>query len=114
MQLRDPAFWTDFVEKNSDHFYSRNVVNFCERWASLMEEAMGKGQVLEEVARDLANKADTSGITLFQYGIAVSALSSAWAHGEQLRRWHNAESGVEEDKAKGGVVNLAMWEKKEE
>jgi hypothetical protein len=97
--------------KNSDP-YGRRCFTYAEQWAELMEERMARGQTLEQCADDTSHEADTDGITGFMYGMAVSILSKAWVHGEQLRHWHNLRTQIgsegEEANAKGSVLNPAL------
>ncbi len=106
------AEYAAYVEKNSHDGYSKAVVDYAERWANLMEKAMGDGAKLEDVADSLSDSADTDGITGFMYGCAVSALSHFWEYGEQLRRWHNLKTQIHHEGEKanesGGVLNPAL------
>ncbi len=56
--------------------YGRACYTFAERWAGMMEEAISKGDKLQDIAEDLSHKADEEGITGFMYGAAVSILSN--------------------------------------
>ena len=100
-----------YVDKNDDP-YSAAVVQYTERWASLMESALASGEKLEDVAAKLSHQADTDGITGFMYGCAVSALAHFWEHGEDLRRWHNLKTQIgnegEKANASGGTLNPAL------
>lgn len=100
--------YAEFVALNSKDVYSNAVVLYAERWAKLMEEALAEGEKLSSRWKFLSHKADTDGVTGFMYGCAVQALAQFWIHGEELRLLHNAECGVDEEKAKGGVVNPAV------
>ena len=93
-----------FVEINSKDFYSLGVINFANRWAELMEKEIANGAMVADMADRTSDEADTEGITGFMYGCAVSALSSFWEYGEELRKWHNKEYDYEGN----GVVNPAI------
>lgn len=112
MKLKDEAGWQKAVEANSDGFYGEAVIKYAERWADMMEERMGEGDRLEDIAESTSDKADTEGITGFQYGCAVGILAQVWEHGESLRRWHNLDTqiGNEGERANesGGVLNPAL------
>lgn len=88
------------------------MFRYAEKWADLMEARIAAGQTVEQCAKQTSNEADTEGITVFMYGCAVSILSQAWEHGEELRRWHNRDTqiGTEGDEAneRGGVLNPAL------
>jgi hypothetical protein len=111
MQLRDPELWATGKANNPDP-YGSEVYRYAEAWADLMEAAMAKGDKLEDVAKATSHKADTTGITGYMYGAAVSILASTWQHGEALRRWHNidVQIGSEGERAneKGTVLNPAL------
>lgn len=103
--------YKEWYDKNDDS-YGRTCFIYAEKWAELMEEAIESGQELKDIAEDLSYKANEEGITGFMYGVAVSILSFAWIHGEELRKWHNLDSqiGNEGEKANesGGVLNPAL------
>lgn len=93
--------------------YITAIFDFAELWASKMEEEMDAGRALEDVAEKLSYEAaSVDGITGFQYGLGVNILSQYWAHGEQLRRWHNLKHqiGNEGERAneEGAVLNPAV------
>ena len=88
-----------FVETNSQDFYSRGIVDFAERWASLMEERMAESgeqpsTYFQRDAKNAERAADTEGISGFMYGAAVAALAKFWEHGDSLNHWHNGCYGV--------------------
>jgi hypothetical protein len=100
--------FTQYVEKNSQDGYSRGVIDYAEGWAKQMQKEMREtGRTVSEVAESSQKGLGFLGITGFMYGCAVSALAHFWVHGEDLRKWHNKEYGVKEDK--GGVVNPAIF-----
>lgn len=96
--------YAEFVQINSKDFYSRGVVNYAERWATLMEKEIENGARVADIADKTSNIADTDGITGFMYGCAVSTLSHLWEYGDDLRKWHNGEYNYEGE----GVVNPAV------
>lgn len=111
MKLIDQAAWDHFAAINTDS-YGSGVVRFAQRWAELMEARIAAGEALEDVAKATSNEADTEGITVFMYGVAVSSLAQMWVHGEELRCWHNLamQRGTEGEAANesGGVLNPAL------
>lgn len=111
MKLKNKEGWDKHVAANTDP-YGKGVIDYVERWASLMETEIESGKSVEEIAERTSHEADTEGITGFMYGCAVSVLSQVWEHGEELRRWHNLsmQLGNEGEKANesGGVLNPAM------
>ena len=108
MQYSDKAAWQKSVRINSGDPYSKGVVDYARRWANRMEKAMKAGETLEACAGRTSHEANTNGITGFMYGAAVHTLAKCWKHGNQLRIWHNASYGVDDEKAKGGTVNPAV------
>ena len=65
---------------------------------------MTEGILTKEVMDSTSSEADGEGITGFMYGAAVSILADCWKYGEQLRKIHNKNYGVESE----GVVNPAV------
>jgi hypothetical protein len=97
--------WQKSNDANQDP-YGNACCRYAEKWGRLMQKAIAEGKTIPECASDLSHLADDEGITGFMYGAAVSMLSHCWIHGEELRKWHNKEYGVSEDKQ--GVVNPAV------
>lgn len=98
--------YAEYVSKNSNDGYSRAVIDYGEGWAKIMQTEIAKGKSVKEVAEASQKGLGFLGITGFQYGCAVRGLAHFWKHGEELRKWHNKEYGVSEDKP--GVVNPAI------
>lgn len=89
--------WDLGLENNQDA-YGRAVYLYAAKWASLMDPLVADGVPVAKCAKDTSRKADAEyGITGFQYGCAVSILSHAWEHGEDLRRWHNLDTQVHDE-----------------
>ena len=111
IELRDAERWNRCKTINSDP-YGAACVAFAERWARMMQAEMAKGAKLADIAKATSHAADEEGITGFMYGCAVGELSASWAHGEELRRWHNlgTQIGTEGERANetGGVLNPAL------
>lgn len=111
MKFKDETAWQKAWDVNDDP-YGRAAITFARDWAELMEARIDAGDALIDIARETSHAADTSGITGFMYGCAVSILSQTWEHGEELRRWHNLDTqiGTEGEKANdsGGCLNPAL------
>ena len=108
MQLKDESLrteWNAIVERNGHDGYSKATIDYAIRLAEMLEAEMAKGGKLAEVAKKTTHDADTEGITGAMYGMAISALSQYWKHGEELRKWHNADWGSPDVQ---GVVNPAV------
>jgi hypothetical protein len=77
-----------------------------------MEGMLASGQSVSSCAERASHLANEEGITGFMYGCAVSILAKVWAHGEELRRWHNRKTqlGTEGERANesGDVLNPAV------
>lgn len=106
--------WRRTVEINDDP-YGACTVRYTATWASLMEAEMaangsttlGDGEMCDRTSHE----ADTEGITGFMYGAAVAMLALYWAHGEELRRWHNIKTSPKQGaqaNASGAVLNPAI------
>ena len=98
--------YKEYIENNSKDGYSQAVVIYADTWAKLMQLEIAKGKTIKECADKTQEPCDYLGITGFQYGCIIEMLSEFWKHGEELRKWHNKEYGVGEDKK--GVVNPAI------
>lgn len=112
MKLKDEKKWKKFLDGNKSA-YGSAVCRYAERWADLMEQqielwGLSVGRCAEKARRD----ADTEYITGFQYGCAVSMLAVCWKHGEELRKWHNLKTQLQDEgeraNKEGGVLNPAL------
>lgn len=108
--VRDVEAWNKWQASNQDD-YGKGVIDFAQRWARLMQKRMADGEDLGSVVDDCAKLADVDGIT-GMYGAAVSVLATCWEHGEELRRWHNLKTQLNDEgeraNASGGVLNPAI------
>ena len=106
--FRDEAAWNAKVEENRDPF-REGVIAFCEKWAALMEERISAGVSLEDCADETSDEADTFGLSGAAYDAAVALLAANWIHGDALRRWHNQQTGSEDEAeaadAEGAVLS---------
>lgn len=95
-------------EINSHDSYSKGVIDFLEKWTSLLEKDIQNHEeavkVIVDKADEYSHEADTEGITGFMYGCAVQIIAKYWEYGEELRKWHNKEYNYEGD----GTVNPAI------
>ncbi len=113
MELKDAEGWKTANDANPpEEPYGHRVMTYAEDWANFMEREIAAGKTVAECATATSREADTDGITGFMYGCAVSILSKVWAHGEELRRWHNIDTQIgtegERANASGGVLNPAL------
>ena len=104
--------YSEYVTRNANDPYVKEIIQYSERWAELMEANLESGQAIPDMAEKSSATADTSEITGFMYDCAVSDLYRFWIHGEELRQWHNIKTqiGNEGEKANksGGVLNPAL------
>lgn len=112
MQLVDEQEYLDWKNKNDDP-YGAATFEFAEAWAEEIEQALKNGLELESVAKGCSRKAgENIGVTGFMYGCAVSILAQCWVYGEELRRWHNLDTQLQDEGEKanesGGVLNPAL------
>ncbi len=109
--IGDAAAWQSWLDSNKDG-YGAACCRYAARWACLMDKAIADGATVRDCADAKSREADVEGITGFMYGAAVTMLSKCWAHGEELRRWHNKDTqlGTEGDRANesGAVLNPAL------
>ncbi len=103
MKIKDQKVYDNWKSNNQDG-YGACIFRYAEKWATMMECAIQRGEKIKDVAKKLSHDADTEGITGYMYGAAVNILSQCWEHGEELRKWHNGEYDYEGN----GVVNPAV------
>ena len=96
--------WDKWIEIDSKDFYS---AKFALYWVKYMQYLMNKhNKSVSQIADNSAHLADRMfGITGFQYGLALNAISNCWKYGDELRKWHNKQFGCEDSE---GVVNPAV------
>ena len=114
----DPKDWPDDMSQDDlGRGYGYTAVLFARRWAEEMERrlsgtALGVGDVAAAAERKVDRELGRWGITGFQYGMAVGLLSVCWERGEELRRWHNLRTQVDDEGQRandsGGVLNPAL------
>lgn len=112
MKFKDKELWEDGLENNKDG-YGRACYTYAQRWAEMMERAIGEGKEFKEMAKDLSHEADKEGVTGFMYGMAVNILAAVWVYGEELRIWHNLDIQLRDEgeianKKKGVTLNPAI------
>lgn len=96
--------WNQGLEVNQDG-YGRGVYDYAKTWAYLMQQQMVDGILTKEIMDSTSNEADVEGITGFMHGAAVSILAQCWKYGNQLRKIHNNDYGVDSETS---TVNPAM------
>lgn len=119
MRIANETGWATCLKVNADgriDDYGGCVLFYAQHWANLMECAMANGAKLTECADKCSRRADEDmgqyGVIGYQYGAAVSVLAAHWGHGEELRKWHNLETQIQDEGEKanesGGVLNPAL------
>lgn len=110
-EVIDKAGWHKCIANNRDA-YGGAAVRYAARWAHLMEQRIAAGEALADIAKQTSHDADKERITGFMYGAAVQILAHVWAHGEELRRWHNLDMQIADEGEKaneaGTVLNPAL------
>lgn len=88
--------WGEWVKINSNDGYSLGVVTYATRWAKYMQHLMRKhNKTVEDIAEQTRIVCDIDGATGFMYGQAVGALAQFWKYGDELKKWHNKQYGLE-------------------
>lgn len=117
MKFKDEKVWQEAIANSiTDDGYGSSCLLFTALWAGEMERELAAGKNLADIAGECSDAADGSmgkyGVTGFQYGMAVSLLSACWEHGEELRRWHNLKTQIQDEGERanesGGVLNPAL------
>ncbi len=96
--------YKSYREANQASSYAMGIIEYAERWGSMMEQAIAEGQSVDEAAANTVYTANTNEITMYMYGAAARILCSFWEHGEALRQWHNQRYG----QTGRGIVNPAV------
>lgn len=111
IEVLDSEAWSEYRRKN-DGKYGNAVIDFAVRWARLMQMELAAGKNLEEIAFETSHTANLEDITGFMYGQGVSVLCQYWVHEENLRRWHNLRTQIEDEgelaNQRGTVLNPAL------
>lgn len=94
--------WKDYVEKNTQDFYSAGVVDVSIK----IMKALSEGKTPEEAAE---KEMEGTGITGFQAGCVAQTVSYFHPRGEEFREyWNRLFLSEEEAKKVKGVVNPAI------
>ena len=108
MQITNQARWDQFVAA-SQRGPGRHVLAYTQQWVDLMEARIAAGARVADIAEETSHQTpESNGITGAGHTHAVAILAETWAHGEELRQWHNAIEGAAQLNAgPGGVVSTA-------
>lgn len=87
MKVKDREEWLRFRARNPGK-YERNIINCAERWATLMEEWLGRGKQLAEIAEKTMDETGP-GLPRRYLAQAVCALVRHWVHGAELKSWYD-------------------------
>ena len=104
MPVKDLKEWKKF-ERNNDEPYSKCCVIVA---MEVMTELDKIEKINAEELITLANRKLKAGITGFQAGMVAQIVFSFHTRGDEFRKSWNRNYGVEEEKAKGRVVNPAI------
>lgn len=84
MRVKNKKRYLEWKKKNEDE-YGKEVFEFAERWADLMEVVRAAGRKIEDVYEELSDTANTNGITGMMYYVALKILVENWVYGDELK-----------------------------
>ena len=84
MKVKNKKRYIEWKKKNEDE-YGKEVFEFAERWADLMEVVRAAGRKIEDVYEELSDTANTNGITGMMYYVALKILVENWVYGDELK-----------------------------
>lgn len=84
MRAKNKKRYIEWKNKNIDE-YSKEVFEFAERWADLMEKGMAVGKKIENTYEEFSNKANIKRITGIMYYKALKTLVKHWKYGSELK-----------------------------
>lgn len=85
MRVKNKKRYIEWKKKNEDE-YGKEVFEFAERWADLMEIVRAAGRKIENVYEELSDAANVNGITGAMYYIALKMLVENWIYGDELKQ----------------------------
>jgi hypothetical protein len=106
LPIIDQESWQKFVSNNEDP-YGRAVVNVARRAMEILDSDIGDFDCNQLLCR-ADDECKAGGITGFMAGCAANIISKLHSRGEEFRIKWNDYHGVDESRAKGGVVNQAI------
>lgn len=119
MRVKNKKRYLEWKKKNEDE-YGKEVFEFAERWADLMEVVRAAGRKIEDVYEELSDAANINGITGAMYYIALKILVENWEYGDELKvaimKNDSTESNLEikntNDTLNSTVESILMSDKK--
>ena len=84
MKVKNKKRYIEWKNENEDE-YGKEVFEFAERWADLMEVVRSAGRKIDDVYEELSDVANTNGITGAMYYIALKILVENWVYGDELK-----------------------------
>ena len=119
MRVKNKKRYLEWKKKNEDE-YGKEVFEFAERWADLMEVVRAAGRKIEDVYEELSDTANTNGITGMMYYVALKILVENWVYGDELKaaimKNDSTESNLEikntNDTLNSTVESILMSDKK--
>ncbi len=85
------AAYEELKNINSHDGMGIAIIQYAEKWGSMMEEKITSGKTVVEAAESTWMEADEWGITGAMYGCSVSTLAEYWEYGDELREWHESK-----------------------
>jgi len=107
MAIVDQAGWDHVVEINNGP-YGNAAVNVAREVMRLLDTSEYKDFDTHKIICVADDSVKAGGITGFMAGCVAQMVSKYHSRGEDFRHKWNKDHGIEEDKAKGGVVNPAI------
>ena len=84
MRVKNKKRYIEWKKKNEDE-YGKEVFEFVERWADLMEVVRAAGRKIDDVYEELSDTANKNGITGMMYYVALKILVENWVYGDELK-----------------------------
>lgn len=92
---KDYPAWQRCVDANwgDPTGMGRVIIEYTERWASLMEKRLDNGESLKDIADATSHEADIAGITGAMWHCALCTLRDTWIHGSDLFALYEERKG---------------------
>lgn len=107
MPITDQKYWDNQVKINKDG-YGGACIKTARRVMEILDEETGELDTHKIICR-ADDESGAGGITGFQAGCVAQIVMKCHSRGNEFRVVFNTEHGVTEEKAKGGIVNPAVF-----
>ncbi|MBS1992829.1 MAG: hypothetical protein JSS83_20065 [Cyanobacteria bacterium SZAS LIN-3] len=86
MSVGDSGQWSTFIDTNGKTRFGTAILNYANRWATMMEEQLAQGKVLDSALVDSTGlAADKEGVSGYMASVAHQVLVQTWKYGAQLK-----------------------------